>query len=136
MASVDGIIPTSGAMGSSGVYYTTNYGVDNSSQNSVGGPTRLNYHLQPKGGRMGRRVSDGGGYVAAYRLFIEKRSPQLTQIKSNTSIDRVDSTSMSSTNSVKVLLQEKKAHGYGGLPNNHREWLQYKNQVRIGGSRE
>ena len=109
-------------MGSLGIQYSY---VDNSSQNSVGGPTRHHYlHLNTA--RMGRRVSDGGPYVAAYKLFIEKRNPQLTQIMSSNDVGLDVSTS--STNSVKVLLQEKKA--YGGLPkSDHREWLLYKKQV-------
>ena len=115
-------------MGSSGVYFA-NYG-DHSSQNSVSGasgPIRQHY-LHPKHPRMGRRVSDGGPYVTAYKLFIEKRAPQLTQIRSNTNIDKSDSTGISSASSVKMLLQEKKS-SYGVLPN-HKEWL-YK-QVREG----
>ena len=131
-------------MGSSGIHYTTtttaNYSHKNSSQTSMGGsingPLRGGgagvghyLHMPPKG-RMGRRVSDGGPYVAAYRMFIEKRNPQLTQIRSNTNIEKSDS---SSVNSVKLLLQERKA-SYGGLPNNRREWQHFKNQVR--GQRE
>lgn len=122
---------TSGAMGSSGIQPHTDY----SSQNSMGGPIRHQhqphqYLALPKNPRMGRRVSDGGPYVAAYKLYIEKRNP-LPQIKSSTNIEKCDSTSMSSTNSVKMLLQEKQEKkAYGGLPNSRKEWLQFKNQVQ------
>lgn len=129
-------IPTSGVMGSSKIQPN----LDHSSQNSVGGPMRhLHQQFQPqthqnlpipKNPRMGRRVSDGGPYADAYRLYIEKRYPQLPQIKSSTNIERCDSTNMSSTNSVKMLLQEtQEKKGYGGLPNSRREWLQFKNEV-------
>lgn len=69
--------------------------------------------------------------MAAYKMFMEKRNPQLPQIKSSTNIEKCDSTTMSSTNSVKMLLQEKQEKkGYGGLPNSsRREWNQFKNQV-------
>ncbi len=123
-----------GKMGSSGIHYT-NYPLNHSSQSSMGGsingplrgPGGHYIHMPPKG-RMGRRVSDGGPYVAAYKMFMEKRSPQLTQIRSNTNIEKSDSSSVSS---VKLLLQEKVS--YGGLPNTTREWQQFKNQVREGG---
>ena len=53
-------------------------------------------------------------------------------------MERQDSTaSRSSTSSVKMLLQEKKAFGdaYGGLPTtHHKQWIQYKNQVWHSGS--
>lgn len=120
-------ILTSNAMGSSGVHYT-NYNPDSSLQTSLGGINGISgisgpaRHHYVHAARMGRRVSDGGPYVAAYKLYIEKRNPQMMQ----TSIDRSDS--VSSSSSVRMLLEEKKK-GYGGLPNNHREWLQYKNQV-------
>lgn len=136
----NGGVPTSTGVGSTGGVYFANYGVDNSSQNSVSGinglsgPMRHHYLHVSKHVRMGRRVSDGGPYVAAYKLFIEKRGPQLTQIHSNSNIDRSDSTSISSANSIKMLLQEKKS--YGGLPSNSRgEWMQYKQQVSGGGGR-
>lgn len=124
-------IPTANLMGSSGVHYNTGYGPDNSSQTSLGGagsmgPLRY-HHLQTPGARMGRRVSDGGPYVAAYKLFIEKRNPQLTQIMSANHIEKTEGTNMSSANSVKMLLQDKIAHG--GLP--HKDWFHYKEQVCI-----
>ncbi len=112
-------------MGSSGFTYS-NYSIDNSSQNNVGGPTRLH---APKNVRLGRRVSDGGPYVASYKLFIEKRTPQLSEIRSSTNIDRTDSSMASSSNSVRVLLQERKA--IGGQPYSNKEWLHFKNQVRF-----
>ena len=130
-------MPGSGTMGSSGIQ--PNF--DHSSLSSVGGPMRPSHQQQykpqphqflplPKNPRMGRRVSDGGPYVAAYRLFIDKRNP-LPQIKSSNNIERCDSTSMNSTNSVKLLLQEtQEKKCYGGLPNSRREWLEFKNQVR------
>ena len=70
--------------------------------------------------RMDRRVSDGGPYVAAYRMFMEKRNPLLAQLNSANSINRHDSSQ--GTNSVRALL-ERKAHvthvqcgDYGQLP--------------------
>ena len=63
--------------------------------------------------------------MAAYKLYIEKRNPQLTQIMSATNLDKAEGNNMSSSNSVRMLLQEKKA--YGGLP--HRDWVQFKEQV-------
>ena len=72
--------------------------------------------------RMDRRVSDGGPYVAAYRMFMEKRSPLLAQLNSANSINRHDSMGCPGTNSVRALL-ERKAHvahvqcgDYGQLP--------------------
>ena len=129
-------MPGSGAMCSSRVQ--PNF--DHSSLSSVGGPIRplhpQPYQLQPhhfvplpKNPRMGRRASDGGPYVAAYRLFIDKRNP-LPQIKSSNTIERCYST-MNSTNSVKTLLQERQEKKcYGELPNCRKEWLEFKNQVR------
>ena len=147
-----GVVTTStaAAVGSSGIYFP-NYrptgngtggggggggltGMDKSSQNNVGGANGMSgpmrhHYLMSKQVRMGRRVSDGGPYVAAYKLYIEKRSPQLTQIRSNSNIDKADSGSVGLASSVKMLLQDKTT--YGGLPNSHRgEWMHYKNQVR------
>lgn len=125
-------VPTTNCMGSAGIHYA-NYGPDNLSQTSLGGtgsmggPLRY-HHLQTTGARMGRRVSDGGPYVAAYKLYIEKRNPQLTQIMSATNIEKSEGNHMSSANSVKMLLQEKK--NYGGLP--HKDWFHYKEQVGRG----
>lgn len=108
-------------------------GVNNSSQNNMSGfnlPNRPYLHM-PRS-RMGRRLSDATPYAAAYRLFIEKRNPLLAN-NGSISMERQDSTaSRSSTSSVKLLLQEKKAFGdaYGGLPTtHHKQWIQYKNQV-------
>lgn len=87
------------------------------------------HYLQPpRHARMGRRASDGGPYAAGYKMFLEKRNPQLAQINSSSSIDRQDSMGASS---VKQLLQDHKATAahYGRLPNTHRQWLAYKNQV-------
>ena len=126
-------MPLTNTMGSSGIHY--NYPSQSSVGGSINGPLRgpANHYLHmPPKARMGRRVSDGGPYVAAYKMFIEKRNPQLTQIRSNTNIEKSDSSSVSS---VKPLLQERKA-SYGGLPNNRREWQQFKNQVRREGGRE
>ena len=112
-----------GAMGSSGIQ-----AILDSSQSSVTGPIRPHLHpshQHPRGGRMGRRTSDGGPYVQGYRQFIEKRSQQqLPLIKSTNNIERSDS-AMSSTSSVKMLLMEKQLEkkAYGGLPNSRKEWL-------------
>lgn len=114
-------------------------GVNNSSQSSIPGfniPTNRPYCLPvPMRSRMGRRSSDATPYAAAYRLFIEKRNPLLAQMNGSMSMERQDSTaSRSSTSSVKMLLQEKKAFGeaYGGLPTtHHKQWIQYKNQVHV-----
>ena len=104
--------------------------INNSSQNNVNGPKR--HYIPPSRNRMERRMSDATPYATAYRLYIEKRNPQLAQINSNSSVNREDSSSISSASSVKMLLQEKKAFGevYGGLPA-HRQWLQYKNHVSL-----
>lgn len=83
----------------------------------------------PLRSRGGRRASDGGPYAAAFRLYLEKRTPQLAQINSQSSLQ--DSTSLSSTSSVKQLLLEKRvqeAH-FGRPPLQPKEWIQYKDQV-------
>ena len=111
--------------------------LDVSSQSSVGGTVWQlhqqpiqHYVTQPKNVRMGRRVSDGGPYGAAYKLFIEKRNPQLPLIRSNNNIEKCDSAQMSSSNSVRKLLQEtQEMKCYGGLPHSRKEWIQFKNQV-------
>ena len=123
---------------STGVPYA-NYFLNHSSQNNMGGsingPLRSavagnhHSHMPPKA-RMGRRVSDGGPYVAAYKkMFLEKRNLQLNQIQSNSNIEKLDS---SSVNSMKLLMQERERKvSYGGLPGNtNREWQHFKNQVR------
>lgn len=109
-------------------------GVHNSSQNSIPGfniPNRPYLHV-PRN-KFGRRLSDAAPYAAAYRLFIEKRNPLLAANNGSMSMERQDSmASRSSTSSVKMLLQEKKAFGeaYGVLPTtHHKQWMQYKNQV-------
>ena len=115
----------------------SNTGVNNASHSSVSGagggatPNRQYLPVPPRPStRMGRRVSDGGPYAAAYRLFIEKRSPQLAQINSSTSIDKQQGSTGHSMNSIKLLLQERQAQQqYGGLPSHH--WLDYK-KVREG----
>ena len=127
---INGGLPAINPLGSTGIHYPAGYMQgDTSSQaslgGSIGGPLRHHYLQAPGGGRMGRRVSDGGPYVAAYKLYIEKRNPQLTQIMSATNLDKAEGNNMSSSNSVRMLLQEKKA--YGGLP--HRDWVQFKEQV-------
>ena len=111
-------------------------GVNNSSQSGISAfnlPNRPYLHAPRK--RMGRRSSDAAPYAAAYQLFIEKRNPLLANNGSMSMMERQDSTaSRSSTSSVKMLLQEKKALGeaYGGLPTtHHKQWLQYKNQVNL-----
>ena len=110
-------------------------GVDHSSQSSVSGPSHR--HLQPSRARMGRRVSDGGPYLNAWqKYFMEKRTPNLSQINSSTSINRPENTDMSYSSSVKALLQQKtllaQGETYGGLPSTHRQWLQHNNQVCVG----
>ena len=117
---------------SSGLQQTLSYstGVDNSSQSSIGSMSRQ-YLQPPRVSRMGRRASDGGPYATAYKMYIEKRTPQLAQINSSSSIDRSDS---ARAGSVKQLLEERKVQTshYGrltGLPTTHKQWLQYKNQV-------
>ena len=123
----------SGSSNLQGSLALSSSGVINSSQTSIPGfniPNRPYLHV-PRN-RMGRRSSDAAPYAAAYRLFIEKRNPLLAH-NGSVSMERQDSTtSRSSTSSVKMLLQEKKAFGeaYGGLPTtHHKQWIQYKNQV-------
>lgn len=85
--------------------------------------------LQPQlRSRMGRRASDGGPYAAVFRLYLEKRMPQLAQINSQGFLH--DSTTLSSS-SVKQLLQDKRTQEaqFGKPPNQSKEWLQYKDQV-------
>lgn len=85
--------------------------------------------LQPQlRSRMGRRASDGGPYAAVFRLYLEKRMPQLAQINSQGFLH--DSTTHSSS-SVKQLLQDKRTQEaqFGKPPNQSKEWLQYKDQV-------
>ena len=87
--------------------------------------------LQPQlRSRMGRRASDGGPYAAGFRLYLEKRMPQLAQINSRGSLR--DSTTLSSS-SVKQLLQDKRAQDaqFGKAPAQSKEWLQYKDQVQV-----
>lgn len=100
-----------------------------SSTNTPSAPTRP--LLQPpQRSRSGRRASDGGPYAAAFRLYLEKRTPQLAQINSQSSLQ--DSTSLSSTSSVKQLLLEKRVQEthFGKLPFQPKEWTQYKDQAR------
>ena len=86
--------------------------------------------LQPqsRSRSIGRRASDGGPYAAVFRLYLEKRMPQLAQINSRGSLR--DSTTLSSS-SVKQLLQDKKPQEtpIGKPPTQSKEWLQYKDQV-------
>lgn len=87
--------------------------------------------LQPQmRSRMGRRASDGGPYAAVFRLYLEKRMPQLAQINSQGFLN--DSTTLSSS-SVKQLLQDKRTQEaqFGKPPNQSKEWLQYKDQVLV-----
>ncbi|CAI8051578.1 Serine/threonine-protein kinase SIK1 [Geodia barretti] len=79
--------------------------------------------------RMGRRASDGGPYAAVFRLYLEKRMPQLAQINSRGSL--CESATHSSTSSVKQLLQEKKSQEtqVGKQSTQSKEWLQYKDQI-------
>ena len=76
----------------------------------------------------GRRASDGGPYAAVYRLYLEKRVPQLAQINSRGSVH--DNTTHSSS-SVKQLLQDRKSQEsqFGKPPTFSKEWLHYKDQV-------
>lgn len=85
----------------------------------------------PLRSRIGRRASDGGPYAAAFRLYLERRTPQLAQINSQSSLQ--DSTSLSSTSSVKQLLQERRVQeaAFGKLPSQPKEWTMYKDQVHV-----
>ena len=108
-------------------------GVDSSLQSSVGSMNAPNRHYLPipsRGPRLGRRVSDGGPYAAAYKVFMERRSPLLAQLNSTNSIDRQDSSGLTGTNSVKRLLLEQRAHAtqYGQLPSPG--WIQQVSAVR------
>ena len=129
----------SGSSNLQGTLALSSSGVNNASQTSIPGfsiPNRP--YLPVPRSRMGRRSSDAAPYAAAYKLFIEKRNPLLAHNGSVSMMERQDSTaSRSSTSSVKMLLQEKKAFGdaYGGLPTtHHKQWIQYKNQVWHSGS--
>ena len=85
--------------------------------------------LQPQlRSRMGRRASDGGPYAAVFRLYLEKRNPQLAQINSRGSLH--EATTLSSS-SVKHLLQDKRTQEIqcGKPPAQSKEWLHYKDQV-------
>ena len=126
----------SGSSNLQGALAHSSTGVNNSSQSSIPGFSNIipnRPHLYVPRNRMGRRSSDAAPYAAAYRMFMEKRNPLLAHNNGSVSMERQDSTtSRSSTSSVKILLQEKKAFGdvYGGLPTtHHKQWLQYKNQV-------
>ena len=81
--------------------------------------------------RMGRRASDGGPYAAVFRLYLEKRIPHLAQIESRGSLR--DSTTLSSSSSVKQLLQDKKSQEapFGRLYTQSKEWMRYKDQVSV-----
>ena len=133
--SVTPVIISTGSSNLQGALALSSTGVNNSSQTSIPGfniPNRPYLHV-PRN-RMGRRSSDAAPYAAAYRMFIEKRNPLLAHNNGSIVMERQDSTtSRSSTSSVKMLLQEKKAFGevYGGLPTtHHKQWIQYKNQVQ------
>jgi hypothetical protein len=85
--------------------------------------------LQPQlRSRMGRRASDGGPYAAVFRLYLEKRNPQLAQINSRGSLH--EATTLSSS-SVKHLLQDKRTQEIqcGKPPAQSKEWLHYKDQM-------
>ena len=86
--------------------------------------------LQPQiRARMGRRASDGGPYAAVFRLFLEKRMPQLSQINSRGSL--YNSGTLSSASSVKQLLQERKSQEaqFGKLSTASKDMLLHKDQV-------
>lgn len=107
-------------------------GLESSSQTSMGSSKATNRYLQipAKHSRMEkRRASDGGPYAHAYKLFLDMRNSQLSQIDSTCELDsRGHSTSH--TSSIKQLFEDKKAQ-YGRLPPagaNRKEWLQFKNQ--------
>lgn len=88
--------------------------------------------LQPqsRSRSIGRRASDGGPYAAVFRLYLEKRMPQLAQINSRGSLH--DNTTLSSS-SVKQLLQDKNTQEtlIGKPPIQSKEWLHYKDQVHV-----
>lgn len=100
-------------------------------QSSGSSPLSRGTFMQPQiRARMGRRASDGGPYAAVFRLYLEKRMPQLSQISSRGSL--CESGTHSSTSSVKQLLQEKKSQEpqFGKQFSQSKEWLQYKDQVK------
>ncbi len=109
-------------------------GVESSSQNSV--ESSKSHYLQipaKQSRRDRRRASDGGPYAHAYKLFLDMRNSQLSQINSTTDLDN-HGHSGSHTSSIKQLFEDKKAQTmqYGNLPatgTTRNEWLQFKNQV-------
>ncbi len=106
------------------------------SQTSVGSTSAANRYLQipAKHSRMEkRRASDGGPYAHAYKLFLDMRNSQLTQIDSSRELE---GQSGSHTSSVKQLFEDQKAQTmqYGKLPpmsTTRKDWLQFKNQVSV-----
>ena len=103
---------------------------DSQSLQSGSSPLSRATLMQPQvRARMGRRASDGGPYAAVFRLYLEKRMPQLAQINSRGSL--CDSGTHSSTSSVKLLLQEKNSQEthFGKQSSQSKEWLQYMDQV-------
>ena len=79
--------------------------------------------------RVGRRASDGGPYAAVFRLYLERRMPQLAQINSQSSLR--DNTSYSFSSSVKQLLLDKRSQEaqYIKQTPQSKEWLHNKDQV-------
>ena len=101
---------------------------ESTTTNTPSTPTRP-FLQPPLRSRVGRRASDGGPYAAAFRLYLEKRTPHLAQINSQSSLQ--DSVNLSSTSSVKQLLLDKRAQeGYLVQQQMQpQEWLQYPNAV-------
>lgn len=107
----------------------TSGNVDSLPLQSSGSPLSRASLIQPHlRARMGRRASDGGPYAAAFRLYLEKRTPQLAQINSRGSL--YESGAHSSTSSVKQLLLDKRGQEQEHITQS-KEFLQYKEQVYI-----
>ena len=103
-----------------------------SSTGSIVSGSQKPYLQPPRACRSSRRASDGGHYVAAYKVYLERRGNVKTG--GGPSLDKQDSasgTTIAST-SVKQLLQERmESRQYGTLPQGH-HWVHYKLQQSQG----
>ena len=111
-----------------------NDSIQSSTGSIVSSGAQKPYLQPPRACRSSRRASDGGHYVAAYKVYLERRgNPKLGGCPTTT-LDKQDSASGTQlvTTSVKQLLQERmESRQYGTLPQGH-HWVHYKLQQSQG----
>lgn len=110
---------------------------DDSMQSSTGSivsGAQKPYLQPPRACRSSRRASDGGHYVAAYKVYLERRGNLKPGGGGGPALDKLDSSSGTHlvSTSVKQLLQERmESRHYGTLPQGH-HWVHYKLQHSQG----